>query len=436
MAGLNIPDDAKELEDKSLVDLARELPTTANPFLEESWMGAQGIANARRVFDFYIQLRILEKEAIPITADEKLELWASYWGITRNPATQSQGNVIATGLAGSLISSGTLLQSTDGNAYSVENDATISLNPLQVSSLTSVGVIADCVLSGDNPMFSGQSVTLSGADQTQYNGTFEITVTGANQFTFELPEPTISPATGSIIAEFTSAVVSVKSTGFGKIQNLIPNTRLSFQTPIPNVDNGAFVDQGAVGGGSDVESTEDLRARLLDRVQNPVANFNAAAIISQAKTVSGVTDVFVFEITPEVGDVTIYFVRGNDDSPIPDASEIPPVKDAILEIKPAHTDPDDVIVLAPNGIDTQFNFSSISPNDSETQERVRASLDALFRDEAVVSGFQGAAASITEKQYEAAIVNAGVDDFTLTSPSGDIGSIDGDYGVFTGADFP
>ena len=37
MAGLNIPDDAKELEDKSLVDLARELPTTANPFLEESW---------------------------------------------------------------------------------------------------------------------------------------------------------------------------------------------------------------------------------------------------------------------------------------------------------------------------------------------------------------------------------------------------------------
>jgi len=116
MAGLNIPDDAKELEDKSLVDLARELPTTANPFLEESWMGAQGIANARRVFDFYIQLRIVEKEAIPITADEKLELWASYWKITRNPATQSQGNVIATGLAGSLIASGTLLQSTDGNA--------------------------------------------------------------------------------------------------------------------------------------------------------------------------------------------------------------------------------------------------------------------------------------------------------------------------------
>ena len=435
MTDLNIPDDAKELEDKSLVDLQLSLPETANPMLEESWMGAQAIANARRVFDFYTQLKILELEAIPVTAIEKLELWASYWGITKNPATQSSGNVVATGTAGSIIPQSTQLQSSDGNSYTTASDVTITDQTVQISSLTNAGGVATASLSSDASLFSGQTVTIFDSGDVAYNGTFLITVTGLSEFTYALVDTPAGASTGKV--SFTSGSLSVKSVDFGQDQNLIANTRLTFSTPIVGVDQAAFVDFGAVGGGSDIETTEELRARLLDRVQNPVALFNAAAITAQAKTVSGVTDVFVFEITPDVGQVTIFPIRGNDASPIPDASEIPPIKDAILEIKPVTTSEADVIVSIATGVNASFTFSAMTPNDSETQERVDANLDALFRDEAVVaSPSDGIDNSISEDQYSAAIVNAGVTEFTLSSPSGDIGSAFGDYAVYTGANFP
>ena len=427
---LNIPDDAKELENKSLTDLARELPSTANPFLEESWMGAQAIANARRIFDFYNQLRILELECIPITAEEKLELWASFWGITRDAATQATGVVVATGTPGSLIPQSTELQSSNGNSYTTANDVTITAQVVNVTSLTSVGTTATFVLASDTPLYTGQSLTFAGADQTEYNITAEITATGTNSGTYTIASAATTPATGTITASFTSAALSVKSVGFGQNQNQLANARLTFTTPIAGVDSAAFVDFSAIGGGTDIQSLDSLRTEFLDRVQNPVALFNASAIRAQARTVPGVTDVFIFEVTPAEGQVTIYPIRGNDDNPIPDVSEITPIKSAILEIKPAHTSDDDVIVLIATAVNAQFTFSAITPNDQDTRDRVTANLNALFRDEAAVS------VALTEEQYNAAIVNAGVTSFTLSSPVGDIGGAAGEYPIFTGADFP
>ena len=47
---------------------------------------------------------------------------------------------------------------------------------------------------------TGQEVTISGATQTEYNGTFTITVTGTDTYTYTLPNSTSSPATGSPVA--------------------------------------------------------------------------------------------------------------------------------------------------------------------------------------------------------------------------------------------
>lgn len=45
-----------------------------------------------------------------------------------------------------------------------------------------------------------QRITLSGAAQTEYNGTFRISVTGANTFTFTVTGTPATPATGTILA--------------------------------------------------------------------------------------------------------------------------------------------------------------------------------------------------------------------------------------------
>ncbi|MBX4937812.1 hypothetical protein [Rhizobium binae] len=64
--------------------------------------------------------------------------------------------------------------------------------------LTSVGTVATATIaSGLNGLVTGQTVSISNATPTAYNGNYVITVTGANSFTYEFSGGT-SPATGSI----------------------------------------------------------------------------------------------------------------------------------------------------------------------------------------------------------------------------------------------
>lgn len=434
---INIPNNSKQLELQAKTDLQRELPNTANPFLPESWFGATAVMCARRVLELFKQMAIALRESIPVTAQEKLQDWAAVWGVTKNPATPSTGVVVATGTAGTVIPDGTVLRSSDALLYTASGDTQIIAHSLTPSSVTSVGLTATVTLAVDVSMFAGLSVTVAGATQGAYNGTFAVTPTATNQFTYALPTSAASPATGSITVSLTTAELQVVSQENGQSTNLSANTRVSFATPIAGVDASAYVDQSAVGGGTDIETDDELRARMLYRIQNPVALFNEAAIVSQAQQVAGVTQVFVHEITPEVGQVTIYFIRGNDASPIPDGSEVATVKNKILEIKPAHTDEDDVIVLAPTPINVTFSFSALSPNTSTMQEAIDANLRAYFLDEGTVGN------PITQDEYRAVIQTTidpdtgdRVESFALTAPVGDQGGGTSEYCLVAAVNFP
>ncbi|WP_312038582.1 hypothetical protein [Rhizobium binae] len=67
--------------------------------------------------------------------------------------------------------------------------------------LASVGtVVTATIASGTNGLVSGQTVTIAGATQTEYNGNVVITVTGPTTFTYNFAGSATSPATGSITA--------------------------------------------------------------------------------------------------------------------------------------------------------------------------------------------------------------------------------------------
>lgn len=71
-----------------------------------------------------------------------------------------------------------------------------------ISSITRSGTTVTVTTASAHGFFNGQSVSISGATQTQYNGTFVVTRTGANTFTYELAaESPTTPATGSIFAQ-------------------------------------------------------------------------------------------------------------------------------------------------------------------------------------------------------------------------------------------
>lgn len=122
-----------------------------------------------------------------------------------------------------------------------------------LTSLTSVGTTATAT-KNNHGFTTGQYVTISGAVQTEYNGTYAITVTGANTFTYTFAGSATTPATGTILAR-TSIVLAGQS----------PDTNAEAWTRVynvlPNCDEGIFVNNRVLAstaytpGDDDYDST-------------------------------------------------------------------------------------------------------------------------------------------------------------------------------------
>ncbi len=434
---LDLPETADEVVQRAKVDVQREL-TGSNPFLPQHWLGAiiTGIAN--RIFDFFVQLDNAVDLSFPdTTSGEHLAQWSSIFGTPKTPATQATGNVVATGTATTVIASATNYQSSDGLVYTTTAVATITAQSLSVTSITRVGTLATVTTAVDHNIASNVVVTISGAVETQYNGAKTITVTGLNTFTFTVTGSPSTPATGTILAGFTAASVPVQSVDLGDDTNQDLDAVLTLSSPIAGVDNNASVDFAEIGGGVDEETDADNKIRLLDRIQNPVAHFNVSDIENQAKLIAGVTRVFVEEVTPAIGQVTIFFMRDNDVDPIPSASEVTTVKNKILEIKPANTADVDVIVSAPVAVPTAFTFTNITPDTSTMRTAVTDSLGQFFDEETTVG------VNVDQDKYRAAISNTvdiqtgdEITSFVLSTPTGDVTIAAGEIGTLGTVTFP
>lgn len=70
----------------------------------------------------------------------------------------------------------------------------------QVSATITSSSTTATVTSAGHGFVTGQSIVISGATQTEYNGTYTITVTSANAFTYTFAGSATTPATGTIVA--------------------------------------------------------------------------------------------------------------------------------------------------------------------------------------------------------------------------------------------
>lgn len=438
---LNTPDSAKQIDQRMKTDVQRELPIS-NPFLKNHWLGAIITSIANRIFDFYIQLTEATKQSIIDTATgATLERWAAIWGIIRQAATGATGNLVATGTPASIIPITTTYTSSDGILYDSTLAATIITQVLSVTSITRSGTTATVITATAHNLASNVPITIAGSAETDYNVTdVVIQVVDSTTFTYTVSGAPSTPATGTITAtgDFISVPVSTQAgQTLGVSNNQLLDTILSLQGPIAGVDNDASVDSAELAGGTDQETDNALRTRLLSRIQNPIAQFNVAAIDAKAKEIAGVTRVFIEEVTPAIGQVTIYFMRDNDVNPIPTASEVTTVKNKILEIKPVTTSSTYVIVAAPIAVPTAFTFSAMTPNTSTMQTAVSASLEQFFAENTLVG------VAIDEDLYRAAISNTidtvtgdKITSFTLSAPVADISIISGEIGTLGTITYP
>jgi hypothetical protein len=86
-----------------------------------------------------------------------------------------------------------------------------------IASITRSGSTATVTTDANHNLITGNVIRITGADQADYNGTFEVTVTGDTTFTYSVANSPTTPATGTMVAwkEFPTnvAVASITRSG-------------------------------------------------------------------------------------------------------------------------------------------------------------------------------------------------------------------------------
>ena len=128
----------------------------------------------------------------------------------------------------------------DGSAwFSVATTTTAQT----ISTITHVGAVATLTTSAPHGLITNNRVTISGASSSEYNGTFVITKTGANTFTYTML--TTPAANATVVGTYTTiGITGVDSSSFINV-NLFKN-RLYFTQK--NTLACWYLDVNAIGG--------------------------------------------------------------------------------------------------------------------------------------------------------------------------------------------
>lgn len=218
---------------------------------------------------------------------------------------------------------------------------------------------------------------------------------------------TIASGVGTLTLEATTA---------GIAGNLDAGAKLYFVEPIDGVNTEAV--GGAMSGGTDDESDEDYRARVLDRFRQPPMGGADYDYIAWAKEVAGVTRAWVSGF--EIGDnsVTVRFMT--DDltvNGIPSGGMVTTVGDYIETKRPVTVD---LYVVAPTAVPLNFTIRlKDADGATETSTTIRDAVEAELLDMILRDGAPGEPILFSHIR-EAISIAAGEYDHTITVPSADV----------------
>ncbi len=433
-------------------ELRRQIPTI-DPTVFGSWSRGftDGVAAAAAALDLVTQ--DLETQLFPQTAQgEFLDRWGDYEGLPRNAAGGAIGFISIPGVNGTVLSAGTIFTSSAGFEYATSNLTTITDVNQSITGITRVGTTATATVASAHNLATGMSITVSGADQTDYNITATIAVLTELTFSYEVAGSPTTPATGTIEYDSTFASVDVAAILTGAQTNADPGALLTLTTPttIIGVDGDAFVQIDGLTGGSSIESDTDYRARILLSRSIIEGVFTEDQVILAALAQPLVTRVFVKRPTvgaaggfddPFPGQVSVFALKDGEANPLPSAAELIEIKELVVAdgAMPANTAEADIFVNAPTAVSTAFTFSALSPNTVTMQEAIRAQLAAFFQDSVQFE------TDVTENAYISAIQTTQdtqtgdfIESFTLSAPSGDISVGDAEIATYddVGTTFP
>ena len=230
----------------------------------------------------------------------------------------------------------------------------------------------------------------------------------------DVPEGTVLQADAgaqyqTVGSPTTAGVVEVEALLPGSGGNLEAGDVLNFVSPVAGVDSAA--ECLGVSGGTDAETDEELRTRLLERARERPAGGAAQDYVAWAKEVAGVTRAWVAQGT-QPGTVIVDFVCDDLPDIIPTAEKVAEVQAHIDAVRPVTAI---VTVEAPATQAVNVTISSLLPSTTAVREAVEKALADLF----IAEAEPGALMYLSH--IRAAISNAsGEIDSTVVSPAADI----------------
>ena len=211
---------------------------------------------------------------------------------------------------------------------------------------------------------------------------------------------------GPVSSDGTAAAEALNE---GTSGNQLEEDVLTLVSPIVGVFSEVTIVK--LGGGSEAETDDSLRARLLSRVRETPHGGTESDYVQWALEVPGVTRAWAFPKEEGEGTVTVRFVCDGMAEIIPDKAMRDKVFEHIDKLRPvtAH-----LYVRAPEIKAVNIVIAGLLPDDAEVREAVKQELKDLFAREGVPGQ------RIYLSHIRAAISAAlGEEDHSVTSPTSD-----------------
>lgn len=214
---------------------------------------------------------------------------------------------------------------------------------------------------------------------------------------------------------------SVTASVAGDDGNADEDVILSFISAIEGVDTSATVDADGLTGGVDIESDDRLRARFLQRLQNPPHGGADFDYEFWALEISGVTRAWCISVQYGAGTVGVTFVCDDQESSIiPSAAKVAEVQAYIDTQRPVTAD---VTVYAPVAKSLDLTIQ-ITPSTDAVKEAITAELEDLLLREGEPGG-----TILLSHINEAISIAAGETDHALVIPAADFTCSTGEIAI-------
>lgn len=192
----------------------------------------------------------------------------------------------------------------------------------------------------------------------------------------------------------------------GAMTNVADGTTLRLVQPIPGVSS--TVSTGGLSNGNDIETVEELLARLLERIRQTPQGGSEADYEEWALAVPGVTRAWVKPWWNGIGTVGVLFMCDDRTNPIPQLADITAVQAAIDAVRPVTAK---TYAIAPVAVPLNFSIQLL-PDTAAARAAVQAELQELISTTAVPGG------TTLLSQIRAAIsAAAGVTDYVMQAPA-------------------